>query len=234
MKPIIKKELLTYFTTPIGYIFLATSLLLNGYYLLTGSIAYGSSDLTVAFASIYTTTLILIPILTMNSFSSERKTGISYIYFTSKIKPSTIYMSKLISALIMFSLTLIVTLLFSVIIMIIGNLSISLYFTQLLGALLLAISYISISLTASYFVKNSVASAIISVISLFLYSSVDSLSSLTTNTLAQKIIIEFSPLQQYQYFLNGIVGLKQITYFLFVPAFCFLIFILFSKKNNHI
>ena len=101
MWAVIKKEFKSYFYTPIGYIFI-------GVFLIAFSISFYFSVISsgnVNFEYIYytlPTILVLafiIPLLTMRSFSEERKTGTEQLLLTSPISITKVVLGKFIAAL---------------------------------------------------------------------------------------------------------------------------------------
>ena len=116
MWAIIKKEVKTYFLSPIGYVFI-------GIFLLAFSISFnlelgysnGIIDFQNIFVYIFTylpTILVfafLIPMITMRSFSEERKSGTEQLLLTSPVSITKIVIAKFISALVMVLIALLFT-----------------------------------------------------------------------------------------------------------------------------
>ena len=107
MWAVIKKEFKSYFYTPIGYIFI-------GVFLVAFSISFYFSVISsgnVNFEYIYytlPTILVLafiIPLLTMRSFSEERKTGTEQLLLTSPISITKVVLGKFIAALLIVIIT---------------------------------------------------------------------------------------------------------------------------------
>ena len=72
MGAIFRKEMLGYFTSPVGYIFLGVFFAASGFFFYTTSLSAGSTDLSQLFVMLYFALLILVPILTMRSFSKRK------------------------------------------------------------------------------------------------------------------------------------------------------------------
>ena len=73
MKTIYEKELQQYFHSVIGYVFLAIFVLIGGYYFLVTNLLAGSGDIADFFQNIVQILIFLMPLLTMRSFSEERR-----------------------------------------------------------------------------------------------------------------------------------------------------------------
>ncbi len=123
MWAIIKKEVKTYFLSPIGYVFI-------GIFLLAFSISFnleiansnGIIDFQNIFIYIFTylpTILVfafLIQMITMRSFAEERKNGTEQLLLTSPVSITKIVLAKFFSALIIVLIAIIFTIMYIAII----------------------------------------------------------------------------------------------------------------------
>lgn len=171
MWAIIKKEVKTYFLSPIGYVFI-------GIFLLAFSISFnlelgysnGIIDFQNIFVYIFTylpTILVfafLIPMLTMRSFSEERKNGTEQLLLTSPVSITKIVFAKFISALIIVLIALLFTSIFIGIICFFGTPDISVALITLLGFVLLCMAYIAFGIFASSLTENQIIAAMISIV----------------------------------------------------------------------
>ena len=165
MWAVIKKEFKSYFCTPIGYIFI-------GVFLIAFSISFYFSVLTsgnVKFEYIYytlPTILVLafiIPLLTMRSFSEERKTGTEQLLLTSPISITKVVLGKFIAALFIVLITELCTFMYFGILCNYGVPKLTTTFATLLGFLLFVMSYISFGMLTSSITENQIISGIISI-----------------------------------------------------------------------
>ena len=112
MWAIIKKEVKTYFLSPIGYIFIGTFLLMNSFFFYQFIYRYGSVEYSNLF--FYTAELLTftIALLTMGMFAGERKNGTETLLMTSSRSITEIVLGKLISAIIVVLITEIFSLIY--------------------------------------------------------------------------------------------------------------------------
>lgn len=83
MKAIFKRELRSYFTTPAGYIFLAVFLSANGFLFSFNTLKQGKdSSVESYFTYFIMAFILLIPILTMKTFSEEKKAKTDQLLLT--------------------------------------------------------------------------------------------------------------------------------------------------------
>ena len=172
MWAIIKKEVKSYFLSPIGYVFI-------GVFLLAFSISfnlelsYSSGNINFKNVFVYLFTYLptilvfafLIPMLTMRSFSEERKSGTEQILLTSPISITKIVLGKFFSALTIVVIALLFTGIFIGIICFFGTPDISAILVTIFGFLLLCMSYISFGIFASSLTENQIIAAMISIFS---------------------------------------------------------------------
>jgi len=84
MWTIFKKELKTYFLSPIGYIAVGLFLLAYSVFFFLTTIQYGTVDLgNLYYATARYGLLLIVPILTMRLFAEERKNGTEQLLLTS-------------------------------------------------------------------------------------------------------------------------------------------------------
>lgn len=104
MIAIYKKEMRTYFTTPLGYVFLAVALFVSAFAfaLTTYYSSSPTSNTTTYFTIMIFLMAIFLPILTMRSFSEERKTKTDQLLFTSPVSIPSLVLGKFLSAFSMF------------------------------------------------------------------------------------------------------------------------------------
>ena len=165
MWAVIKKEFKSYFCTPIGYIFIGVFLIAFSISFYFSVLGYGN----VKFESIYytlPTILVLafiIPLLTMRSFSEERKTGTEQLLLTSPISITKVVLGKFIAALFIVLITELCTFMYFGILCYYGVPELTTTFATLLGFLLFVMSYISFGMLTSSITENQIISGIISI-----------------------------------------------------------------------
>src|SRR5699024_7709478 len=107
MWAVIKKELKTYFTTPIGYIFIGVFLIAFSVSFYFTVIGYGNVNFEYIYYSLPTIFVLafIIPLLTMRSIAEERKTGTEQLLLTSSLSITKMILGKFIAALIIVVIT---------------------------------------------------------------------------------------------------------------------------------
>ena len=208
MGAIYKRELKSYFTSPIGYVVLAIFFVFAGLFF-TIIFQQGSPDLSPLFSSMFMIVLFIIPILTMRIFSDEKRQKTDQLLYTSPVKLSGIVMGKYLAALTVFGIGVGITILYQVII-----------------AFFITPDFIS-ALTESQLVA-AVGSFAVSLI-LWL---MDSLAQMINVSFVTKAISWVSFNGRYEAFTTGTLDYSNIVFFLsFAAIFIFLTVRVLDRKR---
>ena len=164
MWPVFKKELKTYFLSPIGYICIGIFLLVFSTFFYMTTIQSISIDL--GYLYFYTAQyglLIITPILTMRLFAEERKNGTEQLLLTSPRSITGIVLGKFLAAVVVILIILIISFMYYVILTFFGEPNLIPTLIMMLGFLLLAMAAISAGMFASSITENQIISAIITI-----------------------------------------------------------------------
>lgn len=224
MWAVFKKELKSYFLSPIGYIVIGIFLLcFSVFFYLT---VFNSNTVDLGGLYYYTALyglIIIIPILTMRTFSEERKNGTEQLLLTSPTGMFKIVMGKFFAALSVVVITLLISLMFFAIISYFGKANIVTTLVAILGFILMSMAAISVGMLASSLTENQIIAGVITVaflvISLFTGSISTSLSGLT--------LIDY-----YLNFAQGIISVENIiSFLLFTFVFISLTIIVMQRRK---
>lgn len=219
----IKKELYTFFSTPIGYLVIALFLLFNGLFLFVFKTDFnilntGFSDLNAFFYLTPWVFIFLIPAITMRSFSDEIQTGTIEILKTKPISNWKIVIGKHIGSFLLILIALVPSLIYYFTIYKlgnpVGNIEFSTTFGSYIGLLFLATSFISIGLFSSTFSNNQIVSFLIAVcISFVLYYVFELVAD--NNITIQNMGMH----QHFQNISKGIIDTRDVIYFVSISMF---------------
>ena len=172
MWAIIKKEVKTYFISPIGYVFIGVFLLAFSFsFNLELVMGGGMIDFKSIFINIlqYLPTILIfafiIPMLTMRTFSEERKNGTEQLLLTSPVSITKIVLAKFISVMTIILLAILFTGIILGIICFFGTPDFKAILIAMLGFVLLCMSYASFGIFASCLTENQIIASIISILS---------------------------------------------------------------------
>lgn len=232
MTAILKRELGSFFHSAIGYIVLAVFYAFAGLFFYLYCLYSNSASLTNVFGNMFLIILFVVPIITMKSFSEERKQKTEQALLTSPASIFQIVMGKFLGAFVMYCICIAIFLVFALVICFFTTPQWSVVLGNFVGVLLLGAALIAIDIFISSLTESQVISAVVGVaVGLVIYM-LDSLASLVTVDFIKTIISSISFLPHYTNFTNGIFNLADIVFFASVVGiFLFLTVRVFEKKR---
>jgi len=225
MFALLKKELNSFFASPIGYLVIASFLVVNGLFLWVfkgefNILNAGFADLNSFFYIAPWFFLFLIPAITMRSFSDEFRLGTIEILKTKPLNNWQIVMGKFLGALLLIILALIPTLIYVYSIFQLKNSAAILDMSSTIGSysglLFLASSYTAIGLFTSTFSKNQIVAFILAIlISFFMYYGFEALADLGIS----ETLRDFGMSTHFKSISRGVIDTRDIIYFLSLTFF---------------
>ena len=103
MFAIYKKEMRSYFTTPLGYAFLAVFLAVSGFIFAISTLQSQTSDVSGYFQIMIFGYIVIVPLLTMRSFSEERRTRTEQLLLSAPRSITSMIMAKFLAEFTMFA-----------------------------------------------------------------------------------------------------------------------------------
>ena len=163
MFAVLKKELKSYFLSPIGYVFIGLFLLMTSVFFYLDILSYGMSKFQNMFYSLSTILTFITPILTMRMFSEEKREGTDQLLLTSPRGITSIVFGKFLAAICVLLITELLTFIYYFILMYFGKPDFFSSIVTLGGFLLLGAAYISFGMFASSITENQVVAAILTI-----------------------------------------------------------------------
>jgi len=178
MIAIFKRELRAYFLTPIGSIYMGLFLLITGLFFTLGNLFAQSSHYSGFLGNVLFFYLFGVPLLTMRLFSEEKRQRTDQLLLTCPISITEIVLGKFLAALVVYSMTLVVTILYAVVIGIYGDLIIWETVGSYIGFLFLGACYIAVGVFVSASTENQLTAALVTFFSLFVIWLIDPIAQI--------------------------------------------------------
>ena len=188
MTAILARELRSYFQTPTGYIFMGLFLLLTGFFFTMGNLMNGSSYYTSFLGNILFLYLFAVPLLTMRLLSEERRQRTDQLLLTSPITITDIVLGKFFAAMVVYVLTLVVTVLYALVIGIFGDLAVWETVGGYIGFMLLGSCFIAVGVLISAVSENQVSAAFFTFFALLLIWFISSIKGVVPQDLVSGTI----------------------------------------------
>lgn len=227
MLAIFKREMRSYFTGVIGYVFLVLFLTVAGILFSYTTLFSMSSDLTSYFTLMLIFSAVILPILTMKSFSEEKKSRTEQLLLTSPVRITSVVFGKFLASYAMFAASLIFTSLYSLLLLPFATLKVAVLLGNVIALLLVGMVFISIGLFVSSLTENQLAAAVGTIAIILALLGVGLISTLLPATYWLRFVFDsLSIFNRFQNFTGGYFDVAATVYYLSVSA----VFLFFTVR----
>jgi ABC-2 type transport system permease protein len=216
---IFRRELASYFATPLAYVFIVIFLVLAGAltFFLGNYFDRGQDDLVSFFSFHPWLYLVFIPALSMRLWAEERKSGTIELFLTLPVSLSAAVLGKFLAAWAFAGIALILTFPFWITANILGSPDNGVILASYIGSFLMAGGYLAIGAALSALTKNQVIAFVLGVAVCFVfavasYPVVTDFLSRNTPVLAE-IARRIAVIDRFQDFTRGVVSLRDLIFF---------------------
>jgi ABC-2 type transport system permease protein len=223
-----KKELESYFASPIAYVVVTLFLILSGiffyiyllFYLQSAQMAgqYGGEGMEVTqtimrplFSNVGFFGLIIFPLITMRLLSEEKKLGTYELLMTSPLSIPQLVLGKFLGAVSLVLLTLLLTAIYPIILVIFGNPDMGPILTGYLGLFLLTSAFIAVGLLCSSLTENQIVAAVLGFVFLVIFWI---LNFVTRSEAWYGKLAQYASLyQRFDGFTQGVISAGDVFYY---------------------
>ena len=121
MTAIYKKELRSYFSSVLGWLFIAFMSLLTGIFFSVYNLVGGYANIEYALSEVTFIFLIIVPILTMRIMAEEQRQKTDQLLYTAPVRGTEIVLGKYLALLTILALPMLVVCAYPLILKIYGN-----------------------------------------------------------------------------------------------------------------
>ncbi len=215
MGAIFKRELKTYFSSPVAYIYLAVFYLMSAFYFVTMNLGGQTTDMSYVFAGVFMILMILLPLLTMRLFADEKKLRTDQCLLTAPVSLWGIVMGKYFAALAVFVIGMLIYIPYiAVLISLAGSIAWASVIGNLLGLLLFGSAFISIGIFVSSITELQIVAAIISIVINFVLYMIDVFAASVTFEPLKAVMVSIGFYNRYTEFTQGILNVTSIVFFI--------------------
>lgn len=234
-----KRELSSYFATPIAYVFIIIFLFLSGIFTfyIGNFFGRGQADLAPFFNFHPWLYLFLIPALAMRLWAEERKSGSIELLLTLPVTVAEAVMGKFLAAWAFTAISLALTFPMWISVNYLGNPDNLVIFASYIGSLLMAGGFLAIGSCMSALTKNQVIAFVVSVVVClgFILAGfplvLDFFNGWLPHILVQTIS-SFSFLTHFQAISKGVIDLRDLVYFATVIGFWLFATVIFIEMKK--
>ena len=219
MLAIYKRELRSYFVGVLGYVFLVIYLTVAGILFSYTTMFSMSSDVTNYFTLMLVFSAIVLPLLTMKSFSEERKTKTEQLVLTAPVSLPAMVFGKFLASYTVFAAATVLTSFYFFFLIPYTQLQFSVLYGNLIALLLVGMVFISIGLFVSALTENQLSAAIGTIAIILAFLGIGLINALIPTSYAIRFVFDaLSIFSRFQSFVNGYFEFATVIYYLSVSA----------------
>lgn len=218
---ILKRELSSYFATPVAYIFIVIFLMLSGVFTfyLGQFFDRGQADLSSFFNFVPWLYLVLIPAVAMRLWSEERRSGTIELLMTLPITSWQMVLGKFLAAWLFVGLALLLTFPLWITVNYLGDPDNGVVLAGYLGAWLMAGGFLAIGSCLSAATKNQIIAFILTLVVCFIlvvsgFPIVQDVFSSWAPLWVVDGLSNMSFLTHFNAISRGVIDLRDLVYFL--------------------
>ncbi|MEK9135489.1 MAG: ABC transporter permease [Bacteroidota bacterium] len=210
--PIYKRELRSYFNSPIAYVVIVVFLVILGWFFTSNLFLMNIATMRVVFELVPLIFLFFVPAVTMRLLAEEKKSGTLELLTTKPVRDIEIVVAKFLAAWTLLAAALAPTLIYLVTIMALGRIDIGPVVTGYLGLLLMGGVYIAIGILASSMTENQIVAFILSFLMVFVLFILDKVLIYVPEAFASTL--EFLAIDyHFSNIARGVIDSRNIIYF---------------------
>ncbi|MEW5851385.1 MAG: ABC transporter permease [Myxococcota bacterium] len=218
---IARRELKTYFNSPIAYIVIGVFLLVAGWLYFSTLFLAGRASLRGFFGIAPVLFVVFAPALTMRLIAEERKTGTLELLLTMPVRELDVVVGKFLAALGMVAVGLLWTLPYPLTVSTLTAEGTSFDWGPVvggyLGLLLMASSFLAIGLWCSAMSRNQIVAFIMALLVCFAFYFVDKFAMVLPETLGE--LLEYLSVDyHFENIARGVIDTRDVVFYLSLTA----------------
>lgn len=233
MTAVYKRELRSYFTSPVAYVFIAVFFAVNGYLFSISTLLQGSGSSTSSyFMAVIFVMALLIPLLTMKSFSDDRKLRTEQLLLTSPVSLTGMVMGKFLSAYTVFAGTFIISCVNFSVLYRYGEPSGGTITGYCIAILLLGLAFTAIGIFVSSLTQNQITAAIGTMLIIIAFVAIAMINKYIPFEWLRTLLAWFSIYARFVNFTYGVFDISAVVYYISIAAiFIFLTVRVYEKRR---
>ena len=233
MLAIYKREMRSYFTGVIGYVFLVLFLVIGGAAFCFTTLFSMSADVSTFFTIMMVVSAVMLPLLTMKSFSEERKTKTEQLLLTSPVSLTGMVFAKFLAALTVFAGALLINSLYFLFLYPYATVKTATLIGNVLALLLVGMTFIAIGVFVSALTENQLSAAVGTMAIILVFLVIGLVNMFLPATFWLRYVFDcVSIFTRFQTFTNGYFDFSSLLYYLSVTAiFVYLTIRIYDRRR---
>jgi ABC-2 type transport system permease protein len=217
---VFKRELKSYFTTPLAYVFLVIFLFFSGYLTFKeGFYEMRQADMSAFFKNLPLLFVFMVPSTAMRLWAEERKVGSIELLFTLPVTITQAVLGKFFAAWLFLIIALALTFPMVITVCYLGEPDIGLIITGYIGSILMAGGFLAIGCFFSALSKNQVISFVLSVVAcaVLVFAGMPTTLSYVSTFLPAGLVTAIGNMSFQEHFESiqrGVLKFQDLSYFI--------------------
>jgi gliding motility-associated transport system permease protein len=215
---IFRRELRSYFNSPVAYVVIVVFLAIIGWFFTSNLFLMNVASLRIVFELVPLVFLFFVPAITMRLLAEEKKSGTLELLTTKPVRDAEIVLGKFFAAWALLAAALLPTLCYLFTVTALGSVDLGPVVTGYLGLLLMGAVYIGLGLFASSLTENQIIAFILGflmMLVLFMLSRVLMYVPEGFATTVEFLGIDY----HFSNIARGVIDSRNIIYFLSLIGF---------------
>jgi ABC-2 type transport system permease protein len=220
MIAILRKELRTYFVSPVAYVVIAAYLLMSGVFfaiLVTAQAGAAEASLAIVFNNVAVILLLVAPALTMRLLAEEQKSGTIELLLTSPVRDWEVIVGKYLASLALLLIPVAITLVYALVLKRYGAPDLGPMIGGYVGLILFGAAFLAVGVLATSLTQNQVVAALIAVAILLGLWLINAFAGSATGRVST-VLNYLSIISHYNEFSQGVIDTRDVVYYLSVIA----------------
>ena len=217
-----RREIRTYFNSPVAYIVVPVFVIITGYLFFTQLFLEKQADMRGFFNIMPLLFMFMIPAITMRLLADEKASGTLELLITMPVRDWEVVVGKFLAAMALLCTAIGLTLVFAITVKSLGPLDRGPAIGGYLGLVLMGGAYVAIGVMASALTRNSIVSFIVAFAISFALYLLGRLTQFLPQSL-QKLVAFLSIDGHFENIGRGVVDSRDVIYYLSVMTVCLLI-----------
>ncbi|MFW5888685.1 MAG: ABC transporter permease subunit, partial [Patescibacteria group bacterium] len=229
-----KKELMSYFNSPIAYIFIAVFLMVGNWLFFDGFFLMERADMRSYFQLLPWMFLFLAPAVTMRLWAEEKKLGTIEFLLTLPVTNWQVVLGKFLGSLVFVFITLLLSAGLPITVSLLGNPDPGPIVAGYLGALFLGGAYLALGIFMSSLTKNQIVAFVLALVACFSAFIIGADFVLAGAPSSVAPVMRFLGLgAHFHDIAKGVIDSKDIIYYLsFIFLFLWLNVKVLENRSN--
>ncbi|OGF25308.1 ABC transporter [Candidatus Falkowbacteria bacterium RIFOXYB2_FULL_34_18] len=209
-----KKELMSYFNSPIAYIFIGVFLIVGNWLFFKNFYLIGQASMRAYFDLLPWIFLFMSPAISMRIWAEEKKSGTIEFLLTLPITDWQVVLAKFFSALAFLFVSLMLSITLPITVMYLGNMDIGPVIGGYIGALFLGGAYLALGVFISSLTKNQIIAFVLGLVACFVAFIIGADFVLLGAPQFLVPVMKFAGLGSHFYNIaKGVIDSKDVIYY---------------------